>query len=305
MTPLVRWIETNRSSETMAPIVGMLEKELVRLNAARKMPNGELTPLTLGINDVEEVRKLMVSNAKGGNLNDQRLALSANGVIDQMTEGVGGALYRQARREFAEFASVYRNNGLVRDLLTLKPGSTDRRVAYEKVWNKIAVAPNESIRHLFSTLEGIGPEGVAAAKEIRATTIHEGMKRALGNTAMDEKRNIIPSPAKFNAWVNVMDRDGKLDLLAGREAAAVLRDLRETMLNVQTVPPGTLNSSGTWSLMRDAFKELATGHVGPAVFNARGAFGAIRKDRADLRFAQDILPPQIPRGLQNSIQPPP
>jgi len=302
MSPLVRWIETNRSSSTMAPIVGMVESELIRLGAVRKMPNGELTPLRLGINDLEEVRKLMVSNAKGGNTNDQRLALAANRVIDDMTEGRGGELYRQARSEFREFANVYRNNGLVRDLLALKPGTTDRRVAYEKVWDKIAVAPNDSIRHLMGTLESIGPEGVEALREIQAMTIRQGARRALGNTAMDEQRNIIPSPAKFNRWVEVMDREGKLDLLAGPRAAAVLRDMRETMLNVQTMPPGTLNSSNTWSLMREAFKELATGHFGPAVFNARNVFGALRKERDDLRFAREILPPQIPRGLQGAVQ---
>jgi len=302
MSPLVAWIETNRSSSTMAPIVGMIESDLIRKGAVRKMPNGELTPLKLGINDLEETRKLMVSNAKGGNVNDQRLALAANRVIDDMTEGAGGELYRQARNEFREFANVYRNNGLVRDLLALKPGTTDRRVAFEKVWDKVAIAPNDSIRHLFSTLESIGPEGVEAARELQAMTIRQGARRALGNTAMDEQRNIIPSPAKFNRWVEVMDREGKLDLLAGPRAAAVLRDLRETMLNVQTVPPGTLNTSNTWSLMREAFKELATGHLGPAVFNARNAFGAIRKERDDLRFVREILPPQIPRGLQGAVQ---
>ena len=64
------------------------------------------------------------------------------------------------------------------------------------------------------------------------------------------------SPAKLNQVVSQLDKNGRLDVIFGKQEAAKMRDLNEVVKYVTTVPPGTLiNSSGTVGTLLAAFAE--------------------------------------------------
>lgn len=294
-SPVVRWIEEHRADAKLAPIVDAAEAELTRLSGARKMPNGELTPLDMGINDVERMRKRIVSLAGGSNnANDQRLAAELNGVIDAMTEGKGGAMYREARAAFRAYADRYRNRALVRDLLSFKAGTTDPRIALESIAPRVASSSNEEIRHLYRVLESNGVEGRQAIRELQAHYINQAMEQTFGNVARNTDRQPIPSPAKLAAWIKVYDRNGRIEVLVGRKNAEVLRDMRDVLSDMHVAPPGAVNTSNTYTLLKEGASALLHGNPTGAAIRVKDAWWNIRNERQATRQIQDALrqPPQ-------------
>ena len=73
----------------------------------------------------------------------------------------------------------------------------------------------------------------------------------------------IVSPAKLNDAIQSLDKNGRLDIVLGKDKAQKVRDLNEVLQYVQTVPPGTLiNTSGTAGTILAAIAEAGiTGSV--------------------------------------------
>jgi dihydrodipicolinate synthase/N-acetylneuraminate lyase len=78
---------------------------------------------------------------------------------------------------------------------------------------------------------------------------------------MDSSDRPLVSPAKLHQAVKALDANGRLDVILGKQNAAIVRDLNDTVRYVATVPPGTLvNSSGTAGTLLAAMAEAgATG----------------------------------------------
>ena len=56
-----------------------------------------------------------------------------------------------------------------------------------------------------------------------------------------------------------MDKDGKLDFIFGKQGAQKLRDINDLAKDIYTAPPGSVNYSGTASILIGMFDTVMSG----------------------------------------------
>ncbi len=253
---LVQYLNENISGESTAPTLGVVKNELVRLGGATLNEDGTLTPGVLKLNDFEQVRKVVNKFVKDDS-NDQRVAAEIRVAHDLATEGVSGDAYRKARAARIKYADKYENRAIVANLLTNRKGMKDPKVAIDQVFNKTVLqgAPEE-LKFIEGILKSAGPEGQQAWGELQGATVQHIRDAATSGLGMDSAGNPIVSTAKLNQAVKQLDRNGRLDIVLGKQQAQTMRDLNEVMQYVTTVPPGTLvNQSGTAGMILAAIGE--------------------------------------------------
>ena len=283
IAPLLKFVQENSSAAKLAPVITAIESELKRLGGTDGIP------ASLPINDVEKLRKLVVRLGKTDETNGH-YAGEANKLIDTMTEGKGGDLYKQARGMFKTYAAEFKNQGAVRDLVATKKGTSDRKIALEDVFNhSVLKGSNQDTANIIKSLEGAGPEGLQAIKELKGQTINWMLGETTKNATRDIRGNPIPSFAKIDKAVRSLDMDGKLDLLFGKQQAAQIRDLKELIADIHTAPPGAVNTSTTAAVLMEAMGALATGRLPTATAKAVSAIKQSVGDRATLKRVRDAL----------------
>lgn len=254
---MVNFVKENASAKKLAPIVQAAEDEMVRLGGAKYNAKGELIPGAMRINDVETMRKLLVKLSKADETNGHFGRL-ANEVIDKMTEGKGGENYAKARSLFKRYADEFKNTGVIKKLVSTKPGSNDRAVALEDVFQHsiLGSASLDDVRNVRKTLQTEGDLGQQAWKELQGQTLNYLKEQAIGGAARDVRGNPIVSFSKLDKAVTNLDKDGKLDFIFGKQGAQKLRDVRDLAADVITAPPGSVNYSNSASALKKALGEL-------------------------------------------------
>ena len=286
---LVKWVNENQSSTKLAPIIKTTEDELVRLGGATRDANGVLVAKEMPINDIEKMRKRIVRDSKADATNEH-YGTEANRLIDRMTEGQGGDLYRKARGMFAEYAAEFKNQGAVRKLVSTKPGTTDRSVALEDVWQHTVMnGSHQDTKNILRSLERAGPEGQQAVKEIEGQTMNYILGKTTENAARDIRNNPIPSFSKIDKAVRALDSDGKLELIFGKKRAEQIRDMRDVIRDIQTAPPGAINTSTTAAVMKEALEAMMTGRLPTAASKTMAGVRAALAERKFGRQVQDAL----------------
>lgn len=250
---LLDYVEKNRPAALNAPILNSVEQAIRKLD-----PEG--TGM-ISINDMEELRKMTGNLAQPGTPNSV-YGGQVKSLIDAATEGKGGPEYQQARRLYENYANEFKNKAVIDKMLRLKPGTIDRAVAYEDIFNhSIMDGSLDDVRAVRRTLQTAGPEGEQAWKELQGQTVNQIKEAITGNSARDIRGNSIVSPDKLNRMMARLDSDGKLDFIFGKQGAQKLRDMNDIAKDVYTAPPGSVNSSNTASaLMRalDATNSIAS-----------------------------------------------
>lgn len=260
--PLMTYLAENQTSEELAPLLKSIRQSVT--NKSTAVPTqlggeGVVRPdpmsRTITINDLENVRQQIRSEAEMGTPNmakgQQMISL-----IDQATDGKGGPLFQQARRNFENYSKEFTDRDVVDKLLRNKPGSTDRAVAYEDVMNHTLLNGSlDDTRHLFRTLEahpaGTDPAIVAAgqqaAKDLRGALVNHIKEQMFSNAGADSLGNVVGSEAKIKRIINELDKDGKLEAIYGKQGAQQLRDVRDLATDIYTSPNGSVNTSNTAS----------------------------------------------------------
>ena len=187
-------------------------------------------------------------------------------LIDQATEGQGGDLYKGARAARQHHAQLFEDNAIVSDLLTLRRGTADRRVALEDVFRRTVLnGDRESIGLLRRTLDvsdqragfrpGTDGAGAQAWREIQGATLRHLLEESTKGVATDVAGNPIFSAAKLNNALRSLEQGGRLDFILGKQNAQLVRDLNEVAKVVLTSPPGAVNTSNTASVILAAIAE--------------------------------------------------
>ena len=88
----------------------------------------------------------------------------------------------------------------------------------------------------------------------------------------------------LNKIITDLDKSGKLELIFGKSGADTYRTLNDVTKDLQTVPVGTTNPSGTASTILAAMGEMglqtaATGIPLPAVMIGKQIYGSIQSKR--------------------------
>jgi hypothetical protein len=168
VTPIKSFLDGLEAEAINAPIITSAKMKLDTL-----APAGELS-----INQLEEVRK-MVGRLSGSTPTNAEFGREINKLIDASTEGKGGNLYQDARKLRANYAREFENVGVVDKLLSKKAGTTDRAVAFEKVFDHAILNGSlDDVKAIGQTLKRAGPEGQQAYRELVGQTI-EYMREAI------------------------------------------------------------------------------------------------------------------------------
>ena len=259
--PLKAYIDeqTPTVKRKLAPIISAVDEEIARNDPSFK--TGQIS-----INNLEDIYQFINKNYEPGTVGEGHAKAMKN-IINQMTEGQGGELYQEARKLRTKFGREFENVGYVDKLLRTKPGTTDRAVAFEDVFDhSILNGSLDDVRAIGMTLKKAGPEGQQAFKELQGQTIQYMKDQVSKSVDIDAFGNPVVSPAKFKSVVTQLDQDGKLDYIFGKTGAQEIRNLLEYTINVNAPLKGAANYSNSASAVIGALDKIGAIRI-PGVSN--------------------------------------
>lgn len=308
ITDLITKETQNRpTKKAQNPLYSIVEEEL--------KANDPNSTGMISVNAMEDIRKLINEEADPSKKGTVRLAKQLKDQIDKSTETAGGDLYKEARAKNRAFEAEFEDQGIIRDINRLKKGTSDRVVPLENLADKLIFkGTGADVKAVFSTLENMGAEGQQIAKELRGYAAERIRQEATKNVARDKNGNPYVSTAELDKQIKALDKSGKLDFLFGAKQAERYRTLNEFTKDLQTVPQGTVNTSGTTATLLSALGEMAltgatTGIPAPVATIATYGVNKYRSGQK-LKKVQEYANPQgtklsdIPRvELKNMAQP--
>ena len=239
--PLKTYIDqqTPTVKRKLAPILSAVDEEIARNDVSK---TGQIS-----INQLEDIYQFINKNYEPGTPAGT-YAKEMKDLINQITEGQGGKLYKEARQLRTKYGREFENVGYVDKLLRTKPGTTDRAVGFEDVFDHaILNGTRDDVAAIGRTLKKAGPDGQQAWKELQGQTIQYIKDQVTKNVDKDAFDNPVVSPAKFKAVVTTLDQDSKLDYLFGKKGAQEIRDLLDYTMIVNNPLKGATNYSNTAS----------------------------------------------------------
>ena len=286
-----------------APILANLKAKLDGLS-----PEGQ--PLT--VKQIEELRKSSNRVAKSNPVN-QAFMPEIGKQLDAVTDGLPGFdEYRKARRLHDNYATEFKNVGVINDLLSNKPGTNDRRVAFEDVFNRAILQGSlDDVRHVRNTLtkQSAGADGVQAWKELQGETLKYIRDEITKGVTTNERGDTVVAAAQFNRAMKNLD--DKLDFLFPKGGSEKLRTLMDASKDVLTLPPGAANTSGTASALIAMMDVVISGlggvpaPIGSAMYHGKKAIQnrKLKKEVADIvsNERMNALVPQV--SNQNQLRP--
>lgn len=276
--PLSKYLQDNSDDAELVNVLRSTQTKLDRLGqGGKKDVFGQVGPKTLSVAQLEIIRK-GINRLSQKDATEGVFAGELRKVIDDMTEGKGGKEYRAARALRTRYAREFEDVGVIDKLLSTKPGSKDRAVAYEDVFgHSILKGSLDDVRAVRRTLQTGGPAGEQAWKELQGATVRHIKDEITKSVAPDINGNPVISPAKLNTLVTELDKDGKLDFVFGKQGAQKIRDINDIAKDVFTSPPGSVNHSNTASVLAGLLDVGITYTTGiPAPVATAATFG-IRK----------------------------
>lgn len=295
LQPLAEYLNANRAGRSSAPILSTIADELkVQGIGDGALADGSIVARDATLSQAEAVRKAVNKFVKDTDPNDVRVGAEIKGVLDQITEGKGGELYKEARKARQRYSQLFEDNAVVSQLLKTRRGTADRQVALEDVFGKtILNGDREGLGMLRRTLQVAGgEEGAQAWRELQGATLRHLVDEANKGVGTDVAGRTIFSAAKLDQAIKAMDRGGKLDFVLGKKGAQTVRDVNEIAKVVKTLPPGAVNNSNTASVLLLALTEAGattalTGLPIPAMSLLRAASAHIKdmKTRERVRAA--------------------
>jgi len=233
--PLQNWVKDNRSSAKNAPVIQTIESEIKRLSKDGK----------ISLNDLEEIRKT-TNDVYDASPTNARFGGRAIKVIDQITEGKGGDLYKQARALSRAYKTEFQDTPAVAKITAMKRGTTQRQVALEDLVDTVMLkGTGEDVRQLFSSLERMGPEGQAMINDLRGYVAEAIKNQATKGVQRDINGKPYLETKTLDTIIKNLDKSKKLEFLFGKKGAEQYRTINDAVKDLQTIPKETTNPSGT------------------------------------------------------------
>lgn len=267
VNPLSAFVKDNVSASKNAPVISAIGSEVKRLSK-----DGSLS-----LNDLEELRKMVgvLSQDSGPNSYYGNKAIK---IIDQLTEGKGGENYKAARKLYSDYQKEFEKTPILREITSLKPGTTERTVALENLIDRTLINKSrQEVEKLFNSLNRL-PEGPQLINELKGSLADKIRQEATKGVQNDINGRPYVSTAKLDSMIEKLDKSGKLDYIFGKKAAEQYRTLNQVTKDVQTVPQGTTNPSGTASSLLAIATEMGlqgvtTGIPVPAAMIGKHLYG--------------------------------
>lgn len=233
--PLQNWVKDNRSSAKNAPVIQTIESEIKRLSKDGK----------ISLNDLEEIRKT-TNDVYDASPTNARFGGRAIKVIDQITEGKGGDLYKEARALSRAYKTEFQDTPAVAKITAMKRGTTQRQVALEDLVDTVMLkGTGEDVRQLFSSLERMGPEGQVMINDLRGYVAEAIKNQATKGVQRDINGKPYLETKTLDTIIKNLDKSKKLEFLFGKKGAEQYRTINDAVKDLQTIPKETTNPSGT------------------------------------------------------------
>jgi hypothetical protein len=259
---VIDYLNSRPSGVRSADVADSIRAQMRLLDLASVDADGKLVARPATVGRMEDFRREISGIAKFDDPTGIRDETILKKLIDLQTEPVAGDLYKKARKLRTQQATKYENRAIVANLIKNRKGMDDPKVAADQVFRKsILNGSPEEITFLKRVLMTSGNDGKQAFKELQGATVRYIRDEATKGMGTDSSDRPLVSPAKLHQTVKALDANGRLDVVLGKQNAAIVRDLNDTVRYVSTVPPGTLiNSSGTSGTLLAAMAEAgATG----------------------------------------------
>jgi len=284
--------QTPTTREKLAPILNAVSEQL-----RKNDPDGTGQ---IPINALEDVRKL-INKATTPGTADANYGGELKGLIDQATEGKGGALYKKARALRIEQARKFENRAVVERLVASVKNKADAKTTSEEVFRKSILNESpEDIKFLRHALKTSGKDGRQAWKELQGATIRHIQDAATSNVNLTSTNEKVVSAAALNKAVTQLDANGRLDAVFDPTTAQRIRDLRDVVQYVNTVPPGTsINNSGTARTLVAYMTAMGaeaggmaalTGMPVPVLTAMKALRGVVKDNRIKKKISQSLIP---------------
>jgi hypothetical protein len=226
-TTLFDYLNSKASGVPSSAIPDTAKQYAIKLGIATPDADGNLVPLPTNVKTLEQLRKEINASTDYDIVNN-RESKSLKGLIDETTKDVSGPLYSEARALREKQARKYEGRAVVANLLTTVKGKDDPKVAASEAFQKsILNATPEEVTFLRRVLLTSGKDGQKAMKELQGATIKHLENVSTAGLQTDSMGRPIVSPAKLNAAVTALDKDGRLDIILGKQQAQTVRDLNE------------------------------------------------------------------------------
>jgi len=240
--PLEQWLETNAPEAISVSAINTIGAKLEQL---KKIKNGQVT-----IDDLEGLYKSAGQLGEAGKPSGLFMK-QVKDVINDMTEGAGGDLYRAARTQRKELGRDFENTYRVAKLLGTRGGYADRAIALDDVFSNIVLDGSlEEMRTVTKLLKKGGPQGQQAYAELQGQTI-QYMKDQLTKNAGGQL-----SFAKLKTAIDTLDREDKLVYMFGKQGRETLVDVRNVIQDALVKPEGAVNYSNSGSVIARYFDAL-------------------------------------------------
>lgn len=234
-TKLDQYLTFVQPEAIAVPEINSIKAKLEVLKTAK---NGQVT-----IDDLENLYKVAGQLGKKGDPSGVFMG-DIKKIINEVTEGTGGDLYRAARAQRNQLGKEFEDTYRVAKLLGTKGGYADRAVALDDVFKHVVLDGSlEEMRTVTKLLKKAGPEGQQAYKELQGQTI-EHLKDQLTKNASGEL-----SFAKLKTSIEQLDREGKLQYMYGKAGRDKLLDLKATVQDALVKDPRAVNWSNTGNVV--------------------------------------------------------
>jgi len=240
---LDQWLVDNAPEAISVPQINSIK---AKLDALKTATGGKVT-----VDDLENLYKAAGQLGKPGDPSNVFMRQVKN-VINDVTEGAGGDLYRAARAERAGLARQFEDTYRVAKLLGTKGGYADRAVALDDVFSHVVLDGNlDQMRTVTKLLKNGGEDGQKAYAALQGQTI-QYLKDQLNRNTSGKL-----SYDAFAKTLATLDKEGKLDYMFGKKGRETLTELQGTLRDALVEIPGTVNYSNTGSVVVRALDKLA------------------------------------------------
>ena len=237
-TPLKNYVGSLEAEAINAPVITSAE---IKLKNLLDKEGG------ISLNNIEEIRKMVGRLSKDSSAN-AHYGKKINELIDQITEGKGGNLYKEARAKNTAYKNEFDDTPIMQTILNTKRGTSQHTTALADLVDQVMIKSSaEDISNLFSSLEKRGSTGEKIINELRGAVAQRIKDQATKGVQRDINGKPYVETRSLDTIINQLDKSDKLDLLFGKKGAEYYRTINDVTKDLQTIPKDTTNPSGTSS----------------------------------------------------------
>ena len=237
-TPLKNYVGTLEAEAINAPVITSAE---IKLKNLINKEGG------ISLNDIEEIRKMVGRLSKDSAAN-AHYGKKINEIIDQVTDGKGGDLYKEARAKNTAYMNEFQDTPVMQTILNTKRGTKQHTTAVADLVDQVMMKGSaEDVTNLFNTLAKRGDSGQELINELRGAVAQRIKDHATKGVQRDINGKPYVETKSLDTIINQLDKSDKLDLLFGKKGAEQYRTINDVTKDVLTIPKDTTNPSGSSS----------------------------------------------------------